>query len=249
MTHQTAACALPLFNLSHLRAAMGRPLPGLPAQMGMAPIPRPGTERIFDPNLDCRRAGVLVLLYPGRGEAFLDKSAITEGRASHATFTATVCRGGNASPLHIVLTRRTDSLDNHRGQISLPGGSMDPSEDAIAAALREAHEELAIDPARVEVLGKLSPLYIPPSGFCIFPVVAYTPERPAFAPSPTEVAEVLEVSLDHLLDPATRQEEIWPIRGENVRVPFYTVDHHKVWGATAMVLCELLTLAREALAQ
>ena len=151
-----------------------------------------------------------------------------------------------ASPLHIVLTRRTDALDNHRGQISLPGGSMEPGEDAVATALREAHEELAIDPARVEVLGKLSPLYIPPSGFCIFPVVGYTPERPAFAPSPTEVAEVLEVALDHLLDPATRREEIWPLRGENVRVPFYTVGHHKVWGATAMVLCELLALVREA---
>jgi 8-oxo-dGTP pyrophosphatase MutT (NUDIX family) len=202
-------------EIARLRAALRDPLPGLPVQMGMAPIPRPGTERILDPSLDCRRAGVLVLLYP-----HLD----------------TLC---------LVLTRRTDSVDNHRGQISFPGGSMDPGEDAVATALREAYEELAVDPARVEVLGKLSPLYIPPSGFCVFPVVGYAEARPAFAPSITEVAEVLEASLNHLLDPATRQEEIWPIRGQNVRVPFYAIGAHKVWGATAMVLCELLMLLRK----
>ena len=230
--------------IQSLRDALARPLPGLAAQMGMAPDPRPGTERIFDPNLDCRRAGVLALLYPGRGEAFLGESAVTEGRASHEISTTTASRGGNASPLHIVLTRRTDAVDTHRGQISLPGGSMDAGEDAVTAALREAHEELGVDPACVEVLGQLSPLYIPPSGFCIYPVVAYTPERPAFAASPVEVAEVLEVALNHLLDPETRREEIWPLRGENVRVPFYTVGCHKVWGATAMVLCEFLTLVR-----
>jgi 8-oxo-dGTP pyrophosphatase MutT (NUDIX family) len=183
--------------------------------MRMAPIPRPGTERILDPLLNCRRAGVLALFYPCGDE------------------------------LCLVLTRRTDAVDNHRGQISLPGGSMDPGEDAAAAALREAWEELAVDTARLEVLGELSPLYIPPSGFCIYPVVASAAARPDFVPNPGEVAEVLEVSLAHLLDPNTRGEEIWPIRGVDVRVPFYRVGQHKVWGATAMVLCELLTLIRE----
>ncbi|MGQ9490104.1 MAG: NUDIX hydrolase [Anaerolineae bacterium] len=209
--------------MSRLRAALAQPLPGLPVQMGMAPIPRPGTERILDPFLDCRRAGVLVLLYPGGISP--EKPDFSED-----------------APLYIVLTRRTESVDNHRGQISFPGGSMDPGEDALTTALREAHEELGVDPACVEVLGQLSPLYIPPSGFCIYPVVAYTARRPAFVPSPGEVAEVLEVSVDHLLDPATRQEEIWQIRGQDVRVPFYAVGPYKIWGATAMVLCELLAL-------
>ncbi len=94
------------------------------------------------------------------------------------------------------------------------------------------------------MLGELSPLYIPPSGFCVYPVVAYAAERPDFVPNPGEVAEVLEVPLAHLLDPATRDEEIWPIRGVDVRVPFYRVGHHNVWGATAMMLCELLALLR-----
>jgi 8-oxo-dGTP pyrophosphatase MutT (NUDIX family) len=200
--------------LSLLRAALARPLPGLSAQMGMAPIPRPGSDRIVDPSLNCRRAGVLVLLYPRDGD------------------------------LSLVLTRRTDEVDNHRGQISFPGGSMDPGEDAVSAALREGWEELAIDPAPLDVLGELSPLYIPPSGFCIYPAVAYAAKRPGFVPNAGEVAEVLEVPLAHLLDPGTRGQEIWPIRGVDVRVPFYRVGHHKVWGATAMVLCELLDLIR-----
>jgi len=201
--------------LSLLRASLARPLPGLSVQMGMAPVPRPGTDRILDPTLNCRRAGVLVLFYPCDDE------------------------------LCLVLTRRTDAVDTHRGQISFPGGSMDPGEDAASAALREAWEELAVDTGPLEVLGELSPLYIPPSGFCIYPVVAYAVERPSFVPNDGEVAEVLEVTLANLLDPATRGEEIWPIRGVDVRVPFYRVGHHKVWGATAMVLCELLVLIQE----
>ena len=92
------------------------------------------------------------------------------------------------------------------------------------------------------MLGELSPLYIPPSGFCIYPVVAYAAERPDFVPNPGEVAEVIEVPLAHLLDPATRGEEIWQIRGRGRACAVLRVGHHKVWGATAMVLCELLAL-------
>jgi 8-oxo-dGTP pyrophosphatase MutT (NUDIX family) len=200
----------PWFNRLH--AALDAPLPGLPVQLRMSPQPRPGSDRILDPNLDCRRAGVLVLIYPCGDEPCL------------------------------VLTRRTDAVDTHRGQISFPGGSLDPGEDAVTAALREGWEELAIEPARLEVIGALSPLYIPPSGFCIYPTVAYAAKRPDFVPNPHEVAEIIEAPLAHLLAPETRQEEVWEIRGAPVSVPFYAVGHHKVWGATAMVLCELLAL-------
>jgi 8-oxo-dGTP pyrophosphatase MutT (NUDIX family) len=199
--------------IERLRAALARPLPGLTAQMGMAPHPRPGTERILDPFLDCRRAAVLVLFYPGADGA-----------------------------LRLVLTRRTDRLESHSGQISFPGGSMDAGEDARAAAKREALEELGIDPASFEVIGELSPLYIPPSGFCVYPVVGYAAAAPAFAPNEEEVAEVLEEPVEHLLTPATRCEETWDVRGTAVRVPYYAVGPHKVWGATAMMLCELLAL-------
>lgn len=203
------------FFIDHLRNALTHPLPGLSAQMGMAPQPRPGTDRIRDPFLDCRRAAVLVLFYACEDD------------------------------LCLVLTRRTDRLESHSGQISFPGGSMDAGEDAIATAKREALEELGVQPGSIEVLGQLSPLYIPPSGFCVFPVVAWTPVTPAFTPSEEEVAEVLQVPVRHLLLPATRCEEMWDLRGARVRVPYYAVGQHKVWGATAMVLCELLSLLNE----
>jgi 8-oxo-dGTP pyrophosphatase MutT (NUDIX family) len=198
-----------------LQEALARPLPGLPAQLRMAPDPRPGTERILEPGLDCRRAGVLVLLYPGAAGASL------------------------------VLTRRTDTVESHRGQVSFPGGSLDDGEDAEAAALREGWEEVAVDPAAVRVLGRLSPLYIPPSRFCIYPVVAEAAQPLSFRPNPREVARVIEAPLALLADPATRREEWWQVRGEPVRVPFYAVEEHKVWGATAMVLAELLAVLEE----
>jgi 8-oxo-dGTP pyrophosphatase MutT (NUDIX family) len=202
------------YAIEHLRAAMSAPLPGMPAQLRMAPDPRPGTERILEPGLDCRKAGVLALLYPG------------------------------ADGLCIVLTRRTDTVESHRGQISFPGGSLDPGETTVAAALREAQEELGVDPAGVEVLGGLSPLYIPHTGFCVYPTVGYAAARPEFTPNPHEVAEVIEASLAHLLAPEASCEETWQLRGAPTTVPFYAVGPHKVWGATAMMLSELLALIR-----
>jgi 8-oxo-dGTP pyrophosphatase MutT (NUDIX family) len=208
--------SVPAFTVDQLRAALRQALPGLPVQMRMSPRPRPGSERILDPGLDCRHAAVLLLVYPCQGE------------------------------LCLVLTRRTELVNAHQGQISLPGGSMDPGEEARDTALREAQEELAIDPAALELLGELSAVYIPPSGFCVHPVVAYVDRRPDFLPFAAEVAEVIEEPLSHLALDGTCREEIWPLRGEQVRVPFYAVGPHKVWGATAMVLCEFLALLQTA---
>jgi 8-oxo-dGTP pyrophosphatase MutT (NUDIX family) len=204
-------------TLEQVRAALARPLPGLPVQMRMAPRPqsRPGSEHILDPDLNCRWAAVLALVYPCDGE------------------------------LCLVLTRRTESLASHRGQIALPGGSREDGEDDVRTALREAQEELGIDPASVEILGQLSRLYIPASNFCMRPVVGYAPRRPVFEPSPDEVAEVIEEPLAHLLDARIRLAETWQLRGQPVQVPFYRIGSHKVWGATAMVLCELIALLAE----
>lgn len=165
-------------------------------------------------NTPARTGGVLLLLYP------------LDGR------------------LHLVLTRRTEHLSSHSGHISLPGGACNPGESFEETALREAHEELDVEPASIQVLGRLTPLYISPSNFCIHPVVGYTSVRPAFRPDPHEVAEVLEVPLAELLDPATVREEDWHLRGMEVRVPFFAVNEHKVWGATAMVLAEFVELVR-----
>jgi len=198
--------------IEQLRDALARPLPGLPIQTGMSPQPRPGADRMIDPFRDCRQAAVLVLFYPCEGE------------------------------WRLVLTRRTEALETHKGQISLPGGSLDPGEDVVTAARREAWEELGISPQQIEVLGRLSPLYIPPSGFCIHPVVGYTGVCPVFTPNPNEVAEVIEAPVSVLRAPTTRCEEVRVVQGADVRVPYYAVGPHKVWGATAMVICELLAL-------
>ena len=142
----------------------------------------------------------------------------------------------------LLLTVRRADLKAHPGQISFPGGRREPDETLRQTALREAHEEVGLDPASVEVLGTLTPLYIPPSNFCVHPYVATIPTAPALRPQDAEVEAVLCVSLPHLLDPQTHRIEPWMLRGREIEVPFLDVDGHKVWGATAMMLAELLAL-------
>lgn len=203
-----------------LQAALARPLPGPAAQLRMAPNPRPMAPPTADH--EPRRGGVLVLLYPQAEDG----------------------------QLHLVLTRRTDNVGNHRGQISFPGGSVDP-EDASTAhtALREACEEIGVCAADLRVLGALTPLYIPPSDFRIYPHVAYAARRPVFDPQPAEVAELLEAPLSHFLDERNFAAEEWVIRGLPMHIPFFLLRGHKVWGATAMVLAELAAVVMSALEQ
>jgi hypothetical protein len=96
-------------------------------------------------------------------------------------------------------------------------------------------------------LSRLTPLFVPPSGFLINPFVAYAPTRPIFTPDPFEVAELIETPLALLLNPRTIEWEKWTIRGAQVDVPFFRIFGHKVWGATAMVLSEFVVLLREAM--
>lgn len=186
--------------------------PGLNAQLKMAPRPRPGHLKYDEVDVSCTRAGVLTLLYPWNDILFL------------------------------VLTKRTERMRYHQSQISFPGGRQEPGEDLVHTALRETCEELGVQPESLRLLGTLTPLYIPPSNTCIHPVVAALPQRPSFARSPEEVEEVIEVPVAHLRDPKNVHEELWTIRGIPVRVPFYLFKGNKIWGATAMVLAELLEL-------
>jgi len=199
-----------MVTIEQIEAALRRPLPGLAAMVRMAPNPRP----LYPPTPDHRprEGAVLVLLYPG----------------------------GVDGELYLALTRRTDTVGSHRGQISFPGGSIDPDDISTAhAALREACEEIGVCETDLRLLGDLTPLYIPPSDFRIYPHVAYAPCRPEFHPQPDEVAELLEAPLSHFLSDAHTGLETWLIQGEPRQVPFYLVGGHKVWGATAMVLAEL----------
>lgn len=148
--------------------------------------------------------------------------------------------------LHLLLTRRRDDLPSHAGQVSFPGGRHEPPETLLLTALRETHEEVGVTPEKLEILGEMSPLYIAPSDFEVHPFVAWTHDgiRPQFRPDRGEVAEIIEVPLRVLLDPATRLEEPWELRGHEFTVPYFAVAGHKVWGATAMMLSEFIERLR-----
>jgi len=142
----------------------------------------------------------------------------------------------------LLLTVRDHQLLQHPGQVSLPGGALDRGETIVAAALREAREEIGLRPEAVKVVGELSPLHIPVSRFVLHPVVAIGDEIPPLTPQPGEVARILEVSLARLQEPTVVRVERREFKGNFYDVPYFAVDGEKVWGATAMILAELLEL-------
>lgn len=142
---------------------------------------------------------------------------------------------------HLILTVRSSQV-RHAGQVSLPGGVIEPGENAEDAALREAREEIACPSERVQVLGRLTPVDIPVSGFRLHPVVATIDERPHLTPSDEEVARILELPINTLLAPVTRTEQPMQRGTLQLDVPVFRIDDVVIWGATAMVLAELLTL-------
>lgn len=144
------------------------------------------------------------------------------------------------------LTRRTDTVAAHRGQISFTGGASELAETAEATALREAREEIGLEPGEVEVLGRLTKLHIPHSNFLVTPIVGLGATRPIFHIDGREVAEILEVPLTSLLDPETVVEESWQLASGQAQVPLYRLGPHKVWGATAMILAEFLAVVAAA---
>jgi 8-oxo-dGTP pyrophosphatase MutT (NUDIX family) len=151
---------------------------------------------------------------------------------------------------HLVFTRRSSSLRAHRGEVSFPGGRLDPGEQPAAAALREAHEEVALDPSAVTPVGWIHPVLTMVSGSLIMPVVATVACRPKLVASPHEVERVFEVALRDLADPEIFHEERWSIPGRVIpgspdntfAVWFFEVEGEMIWGATARMIHELLSL-------
>ncbi len=170
-----------------------------------------------EPGAVWRRAAVLILLYPKAGEDY------------------------------IVFMRRTDTVAYHKGQISLPGGGYEFADpDLIYTALREADEELGIDPERVEVISVMPEVYARVSFFVITPVVARlrpgNSDELTFKPNPGEVAAVIEVPLSALRDPALHHTELRTRDDITYQLHFYTYGPYEIWGATGRIIYEFLKL-------
>ncbi len=143
---------------------------------------------------------------------------------------------------HVVLTVRGAGLPHHADQVSLPGGRPAPGESAEETAIREAVEEIGVDPAMLTIAGRLTAVHIQVSGFTVQPIVAIAGGAPVFVPAAGEVAEVLEVPLDVLADPATLRTGRRARGSIEIDAPYFAVGDHQVWGATAMLLGELLAV-------
>lgn len=141
----------------------------------------------------------------------------------------------------LVLTQRAD-LPDHGGQVSLPGGEVEPEETLIDAALREAHEEVGIEPRLVCILGRLTPIHIPVSNFVLHPIVGMAHERPPMRAADNEVARILEPPITALADPTRQAVRLGTYFDPPPLIPYFSVEDLEVWGATAMVLAEFLAV-------
>ena len=202
---------------SILFEALLEPLPGKDAHLLMSPQTVDLRRFSFDTPQNHRKSGVLVLFYPEDGNGFFP------------------------------LIKRPIYSGVHSGQVALPGGRMEPEDpDIIYTALREAEEEIGVDPVKVEVLGKLSNLYIPASNFLVTPIIGFLEERPRFLPDLKEVAKIIPTDFQKLTRPSIRKNTILQLDGGiRLDTPFFDIEGEVVWGATAMILSELLQLMKD----
>jgi 8-oxo-dGTP pyrophosphatase MutT (NUDIX family) len=199
--------------INNLKAIIEKDLPGTEVQWQMASSDRMVRNFPRVPGKDARIAAVLILLYPNKGS------------------------------VHTVFMQRHNYDGVHGGQISFPGGKKEPADtDVIQTALRESMEETGADPSKIKVLGTLTPLFIPVSNMLVTPVVGWTDKRPDFSHQPEEVVFLIEAELNRFLDPAIIKIKPFEIRGEMLDVRYFDYEGNVIWGATAMILNELLKI-------
>lgn len=192
-----------------LKEELLNPLPGIHAQLMMSSMKRIAELLSRKPN-DPIKSSVLILLYP------FDED------------------------IRFIVILRPEYDGIHSSQISLPGGKFEEQDkDLCYTALREAEEEIGIDPVQVHMLGAITELYIPPSNYLVSPFLGYTHDRPVFKADPVEVARIIEIPLTDFLNKdniTTRKIKLKP--GISFRVPCWDFDGNIIWGATAMILSE-----------
>lgn len=202
-------------------------------------------ERLLDPNVHPTRRGPYLAVIRRALSSGSRREIPTPVDFRPAAVLIPIGLGPDGE--YLVFTRRTDRVEYHKGQISFPGGAVDPTDrDRVETALRESHEEIGLRPADVEVLGLLDDLAVTRSGFCITPVVGFIRKSPyPFVANPVEVAEILQVPLAWLLHPAHMQtRQLHDERGRPFTDFVFDWHGHVIWGATGRILKGLLDRIR-----
>jgi 8-oxo-dGTP pyrophosphatase MutT (NUDIX family) len=198
---------------TYLKERLSQPLPGFTAQKRMGPVLTDGTL-IHDrtPSNSCRINGVMLLFY------------------------------AENEVIRLVLTVRSSAMKKHKGEISYPGGGLEPDETPVMGALRETQEETGLSKDSIQVLGKLSDLYIPVSDNLLKPFVGFYKGSPTFKPDSREVQCILTPELSYFLNQSSIQKENWRLHGYDLIVPCWRIEDRPLWGATAMILNEFLEI-------
>jgi 8-oxo-dGTP pyrophosphatase MutT (NUDIX family) len=172
------------------------------------------------------------------GEAELLPGDLVEIGAGEGTSAAVLVAVTDRVDPGVILTVRREHLRTHAGQVAFPGGRLDPGEDAVAAALREAHEEITLDPAAVELVATLDP-YRTVTGYVVTPVLGVVPPDLPLEPHEHEVADWFEAPLAFLLDPANQQRQSALFRGTTRHYYEINWNNRRIWGATAAMIVNL----------
>ena len=208
--------------LKHVPKLIDADLPAFESHLKMAPLER--LESLKNSNIsdkNPRNAAVMMLFYPKNNNT------------------------------HLVLIVRNSYEGIHSAQIAFPGGKYELDDENFAVtALRETHEEVGIQPDKIEIVKAFTELYIPPSNFMVYPFLGISKEELVFIPQPSEVANIIELPLSVFLDDALVVETILSTSyADNITIPAFKIDGHVVWGATAMMMSELKDVVKRVLSK